>query len=65
MKTYGEIILIRVLMQITTNKLLTQWLEYYKLLAMNTNVTKAELAKVFGVSISDLVAVSAKMINQR
>lgn len=45
----------------TTNKLLMSMVGYLQTLAdTGTNVTKAELAKVFGVSISDLVAV-AKM----
>lgn len=43
----------------TTNKLLTSMVEYLQTIAgEGTNVTKAELAKVFGVSISDLVAVA-------
>jgi hypothetical protein len=45
----------------TTNRLLAAMVGYLQSIADNgTNVTKAELAKVFGVSISDLVAV-AKM----
>lgn len=43
----------------TTNKLLGSMVTYLKTIAgEGTNVTKAELAKVFGVSISDLVAVA-------
>jgi len=43
----------------TTNKLLTSMVKYLQTIASNgTNVTKAELAKIFGVSISDLVAVA-------
>lgn len=43
----------------TTNSLLKSMVEYLKTIAGDgTNVTKAELAKVFGVSISDLIAVA-------
>lgn len=43
----------------TTNSLLASMVKYLQSIADNgTNVTKAELAKIFGVSISDLVAVA-------
>ena len=43
----------------TTNKLLSAMVNYLQTIAdSSSNVTKAELAKVFGVSISDLVAVT-------